>query len=145
MNVDQLHPDIICITETWLHAGLPDQLYSIKGFTLFRCDSSLNVGYNGVCVYVSDKITESYGVRVLSSSIPRIDNLFISLSSTAFSILIGCVYRPHPSPSDELLLDHIRFLSETGDFNFREIGWPITSSPPPNTIADSFMAKTHQS
>ncbi len=45
--------DIICITETWLSANIPDSNVSIPGYNLFRQDRSHTTGV----VYVSIQMT----------------------------------------------------------------------------------------
>jgi hypothetical protein len=46
---------IICITETWLSANIPDSNVSIPGYNLFRQDRAHTTG-GGVCVYLDEKI-----------------------------------------------------------------------------------------
>jgi hypothetical protein len=46
---------IICITETWLSANIPDSNVSIPGYNFFRQDSARTTGGGGVCVYSVDE------------------------------------------------------------------------------------------
>jgi hypothetical protein len=44
-------PDIIVVTESWLHEGISDGLLSLEGFNFFRCDRIGRIG-GGVCMWV---------------------------------------------------------------------------------------------
>ena len=43
--------DIVCLTETWLTADIPDCLCNLPNFILFRRDRAVRLG-GGVCCYV---------------------------------------------------------------------------------------------
>lgn len=149
--VNNLNPHFVMITETWLHSGIPDSCVGIQGFHLFRSDNAVNRGHDGVCIYVRDDIVNNFSVSMSSHNFPGIDNLFLDISSPGISLYIGCIYRPHPSPSDILLCDHFISISRTksniflgGDFNFRELSWPITSAPVENSMAETFVMKLEE-
>jgi len=47
-------PDIIFLTETWLHSNIKDEIISIPNFNIFRNDR-VNKRGGGVCVYVNNE------------------------------------------------------------------------------------------
>ena len=50
--VQQIKPDVIVLTETWLHGEIGDAEISIEGFNIFRCDRETHRG-GGVVFYVA--------------------------------------------------------------------------------------------
>ena len=48
--------DVLCISETWLHAQLDDKEVSVEGYDIIRKDRTNKRG-GGVCVYVKSSFT----------------------------------------------------------------------------------------
>ena len=73
----------MCITETWLHAGINDDCISLPGFNLYRCDRISRSG-GGVCIYVQNAFrcvnvnhfAHPISVEMVSMKIPIL-NLFL--------------------------------------------------------------------
>lgn len=127
-------PDIILLTETWLKPSIPDSTCSIPGYTIYRCDSTSNPGYDGVCIYLKQEVFKHLKIHTFNIDTPMIDNIFLSLCFTGCTITVGCIYRPHASDSDVPLLQHMSELCEqhdnlviAGDFNLPQLKWPLRS------------------
>ena len=45
--------DVICVSETWLHSHIPDDLIAIPNYKLFRNDGGRG---GGVCIYVRNTL-----------------------------------------------------------------------------------------
>jgi len=52
--LDVESPDVVCVTETWLHADIPDSLLCCKGYNVIRCDRNGRGG--GVAMFVRNNI-----------------------------------------------------------------------------------------
>lgn len=125
------HPSFVLVAETWLHPRIPDNLVSIPGYTIFRCDSETTIGYGGVCIHVVEDVLACFSVRPFSPRLPGVDSLFIDLQNRQSpSFTIGCVYRPRPSNSDSDMAAFLGDLSMTkrnlfiaGDFNMADVDW----------------------
>ncbi len=48
--------DVLCVSETWLHANTPDGYVNIHGYEIFRCDSRRG---GGVCLHVNSTLNPS--------------------------------------------------------------------------------------
>lgn len=134
--VNQLSPTFILISETWLKTDIPDSICNITGYTLYRSDGAINIGHDGVCIYMKTDLFDEFTVSHFQINTPEIDNIFLDLKSPHFSITIGCIYRPRPSPSDDILLTRLadmaasrRNLIIVGDFNIPQLVWPLRSVP----------------
>lgn len=128
------------VSETWLQPSIPNSIFDIPGYGLFRDDNLDCLGYRGVCIYVSSHISSSFGVDVIHHNWTGIDNLFLKITKPCFSLLVGCIYRPRPSSADwscaqfmrQSSLDYNNMLI-TGDFNCPDITWPIVQLPSVNS------------
>ena len=101
--------DILCISETWLTANIPDSFIHISQYNIYRCDKDRG---GGVCIYVRENLK----VTQINLNIPRtegIEDLWISVQCRKLpSIIVGCIYRhPHsPNASFEYLLQSFRSI-----------------------------------
>ncbi|KAL3271906.1 hypothetical protein HHI36_022376 [Cryptolaemus montrouzieri] len=127
-------PVFILTTESWFHSGIPDQCFSISGYSIFRCDSLTTPGYAGDCIYALNIVLDTFLISSYSLHTPGIDNIFLDVNSKDFSTTIACIYHPRSSEHDKTIFDHIENLSlDTGkntfidgDFNFGDIGQLVT-------------------
>lgn len=134
--VDRHKPEVILIAETWLKSDIPDSVCSIPGYDVYRSDGTINIGHDGVCAYLKHGVSDSFRINISHVTAPGIDNIFLALQSPNVEITIGCMYRPHASDSDAILLkylsDMVRLRSNifiAGDFNIPQLKWPLTSLP----------------
>nr|CAH7713459.1 unnamed protein product [Callosobruchus chinensis] len=144
--VDVYCPTFICLTETWLHPGLPDSGVSIPGCHIYRSDSVTTPRHGGVCVFVKDSIKSSFTLSPFSDDLPGIGNMFLSVKHQHFSFIFGCIYIPRPAIFDANLCKLIEDLSTqtnnlyiTGDFNLHDISWPLTEFPICNSRSAPFL------
>lgn len=130
-------PDVVVVSETWLKPSTPDNVISVAGFNVFRCDRKGRAG--GTAIYVSEKLQASV---LRSVSIPRQFEFLaiqIVLGNSPLTI-IGC-YRP-PSASKDAIRSLTDLLSECtaselillGDLNW---DWLSDSSEHFKQICDS--------
>ena len=94
--VNKANPDILVISETWLHKGIDAQTVYIQGYNIYRSDRASRGG--GVAVYVKS----TYAAAILNAvSIPKCFE-FISLKidlGYKNSIIVIGVYRPPSAPT----------------------------------------------
>lgn len=138
-------PHVLFVTETWLKPDVPDTLCDIVGYRLYRSDSSIHPGYDGVCIYLRDDVIGNFSVEPSYINMPGIDSIFLSLRSSTASITVGCVYRPRASNSDHILLHHLSNMATLndsllvfGDFNIPQLKWPLVSLPSGNNFTVAF-------
>ena len=131
--IQQLKPNIICLTETWFDGSVSPKDYAPEGYNIIRHDRSemfkTKYGKNnggGVAIIYKNHI-KIQKISLLTDSIEEI--LWIRVK-TKYSFLLGVVYRPVYSDmlredGDECLFEsNIRTASESakniillGDFN----------------------------
>jgi len=123
--------DVICVSESWLVPYLNNELFSLKGYRLFRCDrpsraseaevSRTNVG-GGVAIYVR----ECYKCKIVCKSMngDMFEYILLNVSSGNKRVLVGCVYRPYNNITLTPFYDKFKDITPnftdiiiTGDFN----------------------------
>ena len=136
--LNNINPDILCITETWLNSSLPDSaVLSDSNFSLFRKDRSNGREGGGVCILVNNAAVMAVPVHV-PTKFESLELVIIDIVGTAASFRLFVVYRP-PSSSDydPESLSYVSLLCECidsliplkstfvicGDFNFPKISW----------------------
>lgn len=132
-------PFFIAITETWATAEIPDSVYNLDGYRLFRKDRNGRQG-GGVCLYVTSQVKSA----VESSLNDRSEfkeslwcNIFLPNNA---NLLVGVIYRPpncDPVMTQNmysLMQQAVKFNSTfkiiCGDFNFPLIDWTNMHYPP---------------
>lgn len=118
-------PDIVIITETWLHAQIHDTEISPASYSLIRTDRDSRGG--GVAIMIKSSLTfqEEPGIANHESA-------WCTIQFDNTSLLIGAIYR-HPGAHEEYLLKVHDYLHSkinnrtklllTGDFNLAGIDW----------------------
>lgn len=133
-------PDIILLTETYLHPNLLDSELGFIGYNVFRRDREVICGFSGYGGGVLIAISDSIPVRVCDLLHPDLEHLFITVNHWSYKLLIGVSYFPPRSPSDSyarhtLEVDNlIRSFDDHeillfGDYNLPQVSW---TSPPPH-------------
>lgn len=135
------NPDIVCITETWLHSSTPNcVIVGDTNFSIYRKDRPVNHEGGGVCILINnasvqavpiDLPTKYYALELVAVDIINQEShtpsfrLFVayrppSCSETDpsslyyISQLCGCIESLYPLNSTVVLC---------GDFNFPRINW----------------------
>ena len=67
--------DLVCITESWLHSGIPDSGVSPSNYLIFRNDRLTTID-GGVCIYVNSKIPSQ---RLIKYEDQGIESLWLSI------------------------------------------------------------------
>ncbi|CAF0917391.1 unnamed protein product [Brachionus calyciflorus] len=134
VTVNQIHPDIIGITETWFN---DKSVKNIDGYTHYSRERSTQSVGGGVIIYVKSSI-ESYEVTDLClDNTNEVEQVWCKVVTGIDKILIVCIYRP-PNSSRELSTkinnlirkaNHLvgsKFYTSLlifGDFNYPKIQW----------------------
>ncbi|XP_075155471.1 uncharacterized protein LOC142228831 [Haematobia irritans] len=113
--------DIICVSETWFHVNISNDIYELEGYKLFRADRESNAG--GVCMYLRNEMRGNLKLKSECSS--PIEYLFLEVyPENGDKILIGTVYRPNRNIPTSYILDTLELLTMyyndviiCGDFN----------------------------
>ncbi len=87
------HSNLMVLTESWLHEGIPDSLLELDGYTLVRADRSSDSGKKsggGVCMHICDRWCKQYTVRDKVCT-PDIELLCVSLRPHYLPREFGCV------------------------------------------------------
>ena len=121
---------IIAVCESWCNPSEPDSLYSLAGYTLYRCDRQNNRG-GGVALYVNNSINHTHLSNITMKSF---ESLWVEVDvGSSAPVVVGCSYRPpksdprlfchelersihtlHPASSNILIL---------GDLNAKHQSW----------------------
>ena len=127
------NPDIVGVTETWLHSEISNSEIQIPGYTIFRQDrvDTVRGRGGGVLLYVRDSLNCVDVTDKFSSGFSNCLWCDLSFGDNMGSpLLIGIIYRSPNSCADinQGLLDSFRKVSSKravvfGDFNFPDIDW----------------------
>lgn len=119
------NPDILVITETWLHCDISDSEITPVGYRIYRKDRGSRGG--GVAVMFRESVTAT---RL--PDIADVEYVIVKFVSGDFHLLVGAFYRPPSSPSsffeklNEFLCVHRSSKSNlllVGDFNVPDVSW----------------------
>lgn len=131
-TVNELEPDIIGITESWVDGKIEDAEINLNGYDMFRCDRPLlTVKGGGVLMYIKSDLQ---AVKVdLRSEFPEHVWCKIEMRNKKDSLFVGVCYR---TPTEALFGQPIHsnlreLLAEVssknfmlmGDFNYSHIDW----------------------
>jgi hypothetical protein len=105
--INDLHHDIICLSETWLNDQIEDALVDIKGYKIHRKDRSDHRAC-GAGMYITHAIPNR---RAYELEFPNTDLLWVELHLSHKKILVGACYRPPGQSQDEVAL----FMSDLED------------------------------
>ena len=123
-------PDVVGITETWLHNGIDDSELNFEGYTLFRTDRNnlFKQKGGGVALFIKDNLNPILCDNYSNANFP--EAVFCSVNMVNSCTIIGVVYRPPDSllQNDEGLYDLLgKVLGKAfvimGDFNFVQFDW----------------------
>ena len=127
-------PDILGITETWLHSSIADSELTFNGYTLIRSDrmDSDKTRGGGVLFYIKNELNPTI-ISDLKCS--KIETLFCNIRCEESSTMLGICYRPPDTSvdNDKEFYDLINRIDSKdivlmGDFNFAELNWQSDST-----------------
>ena len=131
INLD--NPDIVGVTETWLHGEISNSEIQVPGYKIFRQDRIDTVGGRGggVLLYVRDSLNCVDVTDKFSGGFSNCLWCELSLGvGNSTPLVIGIIYRSPNSCADnnQRLFDSFRKVSSKravvfGDFNFPDIDW----------------------
>lgn len=155
--IEQRHPDIILITETWLNDNYDDTEFTFPNYNMIRCDRPLNKRGGGLIMYVSTMYQFSIERQLMT---PPTESIWCKITHAKYTFLIGCIYKPPPnslnlfsdgSNIDDLLVDNLDFaltrfkqvpVFVCGDFNYPAINW-ISNTFPANLFRFRRLIEFH--
>ena len=132
----EIKPKLIAITETWAKPEIPDGIYALSGYNLFRDDRHDRRG-GGVMIYVDHTISIS---QISFGSHSDFEFVCCKLHLTKNDFVgIMCIYRP-PNITDTGDLDLINVVDKfmmlnfsynliIGDFNMPTVDWKLFNAP----------------
>ena len=88
--------NIICLTETWMNENSIDNFF--PNYNSYMSTRQNRVG-GGVAIYVNKQLKSSL-IHELTSNTEHIESVFINISCSDKKILIGTIYRPPNSNTD---------------------------------------------
>ena len=91
IRCQQLKPDVIVITETWLDQNVPDNFLHISEFEILRCDRDIHGG--GVAVYLKSSL--NYDLIPLSPTGTDFKSNVIACRLPDFSAILFAIYHPY--------------------------------------------------
>ena len=111
---------VICVSESWLDKNMPDKMFEIAGYNIFRMDREKRSG--GVVIYVMNNF--KCNVVNKSSVQSPIEYIFLEVLVGENKVLIGNVYRNNNTVDFFPLINEIKSISIkyekiiiSGDFN----------------------------
>uniref|UniRef100_A0A183S9X8 Endo/exonuclease/phosphatase domain-containing protein n=1 Tax=Schistocephalus solidus TaxID=70667 RepID=A0A183S9X8_SCHSO len=125
--VDEIKPDVMAFTETWLTTDITDSEISLRGYQHFRKDRPSRGG--GVIVYVTRKLTAIADINI---PLRNVEVLSVTISAKySRPLTISVVYRSPYQISDQnlILITELYKASEkedvliVGDFDAPGIDW----------------------
>lgn len=91
--VAQHSPDILTLSETWLHSHICDSEIMLNEYKLYRADRESRGG--GVAIYVSSRFVSEPATPAVTPSL--FEGIFVKLKLHVNKHLtIGSIYRPPP-------------------------------------------------
>ena len=146
VRVKDENPDVIGITETWLHEDILDREIQIPDYNIIRRDRKDGRKGGGVLLMVKHGIT----VEELDSS-NEVESVWCKIGKQTNNIHLGLCYRPPNSIteySNSLLGEIQHFTTKKsvvmGDFNYPDIDWETYSGTKVsedfrNLVLDKFL------
>ena len=137
--VAHYNPSLIAVTESWANCTIPDSVYTLLGYSLYRNDRKNQAG-GGVLLYVNNRLKSEINDDLTHSDYE--ESIWCNVWLTKdVKLLIGVVYRPPgllPMQNQNLvnLLHKTRSYSKSeytivvGDFNYPSIDWERFSFSP---------------
>ena len=123
-------PDVVGLTETWLHEDIEDSSLNFEGYDIFRRDREIGVKTRGggVLLLVKEELCATLRSDIKSSKFQ--ESVWCNIGNGQDTVLIGICYRA-PDSKEENDKDLVKILDvaskETtvilGDFNFPNIRW----------------------
>jgi len=142
------HPDILLVTETWLHEDINEAEIQVPGYRITRQDRQQGIG-GGCVIYAKDyiqMIEETLGTGVDTE--PFIQMRWVRIRVPQNEFLLGICYNSPQSNMDQIELMN-QVITEAcrvnkkillcGDFNFPGINWKTLQS---NKRGRSFLQTT---
>jgi len=107
-------PSILCLTETWLDSGTPDNvLVSQNEYSVFRKDRSVGKG-GGVSILVRSDIFTAVSVEV-PDRFSHLEIVATDIVNTACKLRIFTCYRPPSGDADSAAMQYMKDMCDCLD------------------------------
>nr|VZI24506.1 unnamed protein product [Spirometra erinaceieuropaei] len=146
--LDELFPDVLAVTETWLCGNISDNEVALPGYQIYRRDREHRQG-GGIVVYVNDGLAVSDNTTKFVCSTEAIWLAIKATGSPCLDVLT--VYRPPRTDriADTQLLEQLEKFSSRpntmimGDFNAPGTNWNnLQASGPKSAFDYRLLSKT---
>lgn len=97
-------PDILALTETWLHKDITSNSLGLFNFNIYRCDRVLSEGKSksgGALIAVHKRFKSKFLLRDSTLS----EQVFIELILNKTKYIFGCIYIP-PAAHNDIFTNH---------------------------------------
>ena len=128
--------DVLCVTETWLDASIPDSFLAFRGYSLVRRDRPGRRG-GGVLMYIRTSISTTHINAIAPATCDlEVASVILEFQRSGLApwrLPVICVYRPPSSPA--VFWEHISHYTDSvtdltptnslcmlGDFNVNVLG-----------------------
>lgn len=111
LTIEQISPDIICISESWLNETTPNSRLEIDGYSLFRYDRESNKNGGGLCIYGKHHLKlDPNCMSYLNVSNESIETQVVKLQlPNTKPITLVNSYRP-PNGNLPQAIEHLQFV-----------------------------------
>ncbi|RWS09400.1 hypothetical protein B4U79_18123 [Dinothrombium tinctorium] len=110
---NNVKPDLLCLTETWLKPEYPDDLLSIDGYFMLRNDRKFKKG-GGIAVYVKNEFNGIVNEQQLNFNFEHIKVGIKFKNNKEF--YVTTIYLP-PDLKKEIRNEYFEFLKTLNDEN----------------------------
>lgn len=128
---DDVKPDILCLSETWLSDKIPDGLIYLPNYTIFRADRLSCKRGGGLACYVSDQIVDGFNATKYRSSWRSNEHIELQLFEVKVrnikKMIIINVYRPPAGKLQNFVDELYDALGSVDRLNEFEIFWVIVT------------------
>lgn len=97
--------DLITVSETWLTANISNEIVSLPGYNIFRCDRATRGG--GIAIYVKG----TFKANIVPVDVNNSEQLWLSFNFQNKKYVIGTLYRSPTLPVREFLNEFENSLS----------------------------------
>ena len=144
-----LHPDIVCISETWVSSDSDSDSFSFNDYVSFA-DCRVGRRGGGVMMLLKANLQPVRATRALPNR-HQCNAVSVFIGAAKQKTLISCVYRPPDTNvvDSDALVQHLSSLRAstdvhviTGDFNYPRINWEKPALTRRDGIHNVFQSAT---
>jgi hypothetical protein len=133
VNIIPQRPDVIAVTETWLHSEILNSELNLPGYQIFRQDRRTSRKGGGLILYINNNLA-AMRVNQLPDEFPELEIITVKIKiPNSPNLTLAVIYRSptQQSTTDDLLLSELKNICKQkesiiiGDFNAPSIDWSM--------------------